>query len=240
MGAPTAWVPQSKPIWFTEVGCPAVDRGANQPNVFFDPKSSESSLPYYSKGRRDDAMQRAYLEAMLGVFAGDGPLGAAANPVSSVYGGSMVDLSAIHVWTWDARPWPAFPHLTEVWSDGANWERGHWLNGRLGGAPLGDLVRTLFADWGLPAPDVSHVPVVFDGFVVSSPGSLRSVLEPVLDATSSIGADTGTGIRILGLSRRSDLALGADELVELVDGELAMLAAKLPRVAELYKRSNHF
>ena len=39
---PTAWVPQSKPFWFTELGCPAVDKGANQPNVFVDPKSSES------------------------------------------------------------------------------------------------------------------------------------------------------------------------------------------------------
>ena len=27
-GAPTAWVPESKPIWFTELGCPAVDKGA--------------------------------------------------------------------------------------------------------------------------------------------------------------------------------------------------------------------
>ena len=33
---------RSKPIWFTEIGCPAVDKGANQPNVFVDPKSSES------------------------------------------------------------------------------------------------------------------------------------------------------------------------------------------------------
>jgi hypothetical protein len=27
----TAWVPQSKPVWFTELGCPAIDRGTNQP-----------------------------------------------------------------------------------------------------------------------------------------------------------------------------------------------------------------
>jgi len=47
---PTAWAPQSKPIRFTEIGCPAVDHGTNQPNVFFDPKSSESALPYFSRG----------------------------------------------------------------------------------------------------------------------------------------------------------------------------------------------
>ena len=60
---PTAWVPQSKPFWFMEIGCPAVDKGANQPNVFVDPKSSETALPYYSRGARDDFMQRRYLQA---------------------------------------------------------------------------------------------------------------------------------------------------------------------------------
>ncbi|WP_421577879.1 baseplate multidomain protein megatron [Shinella sp. M31] len=44
----TAWVPRSKPIWFTELGCPAVDKGPNQPNVFVDPKSAENALPYFS------------------------------------------------------------------------------------------------------------------------------------------------------------------------------------------------
>jgi hypothetical protein len=55
---PTAWAPQSKPIWFTELGCPAIDRGTNQPNVFFDPKSSESFVPLLLPrlaGRRDPA-----------------------------------------------------------------------------------------------------------------------------------------------------------------------------------------
>src|SRR5688500_10293313 len=41
-GSPTAWVPGSKPIWFTEAGCGAVDKGANQPNIFGDDKSAES------------------------------------------------------------------------------------------------------------------------------------------------------------------------------------------------------
>src|ERR1035437_8951084 len=59
----TAWVPQSKPIWLTELGCPAGDKGANQPSVFPDPKSSESGLPYFSNGRRDDLMQRRHLQA---------------------------------------------------------------------------------------------------------------------------------------------------------------------------------
>ena len=222
---PTAWVPQSKPVWFTEVGCPAVDRGANQPNVFYDPKSSESKLPYFSSGRRDDEMQRAYLEAMLSAYdpARSTDIDAF-NPVSGVYGERMIDPATVHVWTWDARPWPAFPHRTDVWSDGANWERGHWLTGRLGGVPFRDLVRALFKDWRLPMPEVSPVPAVLDGFLVSAPQSLRSVLEPLTAAVSVIGADTGTGIRFVGPQR------APSELVD--EAGLAEVAADTPLIAE--------
>ena len=131
---PTAWIPRSKPVWFTEVGCPAVDKGANQPSVFPDPKSSENHLPYFSSGARDDLMQRRMLEAFIGGF--DPAFGAddAHNPVSPLYGGRMVDVSAIHLWTWDARPYPVFPAATDIWSDGPNWQTGHWLTGRLGAA----------------------------------------------------------------------------------------------------------
>ncbi|MEO0916796.1 MAG: glycoside hydrolase TIM-barrel-like domain-containing protein, partial [Pseudomonadota bacterium] len=39
----TEWQPESKPIWFTEIGCAAIDKATNQPNKFLDPKSSESA-----------------------------------------------------------------------------------------------------------------------------------------------------------------------------------------------------
>jgi hypothetical protein len=95
----TDWVPQSKPIWFTELGCPAVDKGANQPNVFVDPKSSESFLPYFSAGTRDDLIQRRFLEAHLNFWKD-----AANNPASTAYSGQMVDAANTRVWCWDARP----------------------------------------------------------------------------------------------------------------------------------------
>ena len=103
-GATTAWVPESKPIRFTEIGCPAVDRGPNQPNVFYDPKSAESFLPYFSRGWRDDAVQRRFLEAALGYWAEP-----ANNPISSVYSGRMIATAETAAWTWDARPYPGVP-----------------------------------------------------------------------------------------------------------------------------------
>jgi hypothetical protein len=84
--AASPWVPQSKPIWLTEVGIPAVDKGTNGPNVFPDPKSSESAYPPHSVGVREDLMQVRGLEALLGRFdpAEEG-FEDARNPVSSVY-----------------------------------------------------------------------------------------------------------------------------------------------------------
>ena len=65
LATPTAGCRKVKPIWLTEIGCPAVDKGANQPSVFPDPKSSERVLPHFSTGKRDDLIQRRYLEAVL-------------------------------------------------------------------------------------------------------------------------------------------------------------------------------
>jgi GTA TIM-barrel-like domain/Putative phage tail protein len=174
----TAWIPKSKPIWLTEVGCPAVDKGANQPSVFPDPKSSEAGLPHFSNGKRDDLIQRRYLEAVLGAF--DPAFGAAAlNPVSSVYGGRMVAPDAIHLWTWDARPYPAFPAATDAWSDAVNWETGHWLTGRLGSAPLDALVSTILADSGVTDIDSSALGEGPDGYVVDRPMAPRAMVDPL-------------------------------------------------------------
>ena len=69
---PTAWVPESKPFFFTEIGCGAVDKATNQPNVFPDPKSTEGRLPYFSGGGRSDLAQARFRYRGLGE---DGQLG---------------------------------------------------------------------------------------------------------------------------------------------------------------------
>jgi hypothetical protein len=122
----TAWVPQSKPIVFTELGCPAVNKGANQPNLFIDPKSSESHYPHFSNHRRDTLTQRAMLEAWLKYWGEPGK-----NPVSAVYGKPMLEMESAALWTWDSRPYPTFPRRSDFWGDAASWQVGHWLNGRL-------------------------------------------------------------------------------------------------------------
>jgi hypothetical protein len=151
--APTGWLPQSKPIWFTEIGCPAVDKGANQPNVFVDANSSESAYPYFSSQVTDELIQRRYNHAILRFFdETDADFDETHNPRSSVYDGRMLDVARLYLYTWDARPFPQFPDLLTIWSDGVNWQFGHWLTGRIPVFPLiqsGDGV----ADLNVLAPD---------------------------------------------------------------------------------------
>ena len=215
LGAPTAWVPQGKPIWLTEIGCPAVDKGANQPSVFPDPKSSESGVPYFSNGKRDDLIQRRMLEAVLQTF--DPAFGATTtnNPVSTVYGGRMLDPSAIHLWTWDARPYPMFPAATDVWSDGPNWETGHWLTGRLGGAPLDALVAAILDDAGVGGYDTSALGEGPDGYVIDRPMSPRAAIEPL---TAAYAFDASEDRRRSFVFARA----AASRSIELVEDDLVL------------------
>ena len=164
-GGPTDWVPGSKPIWLTELGAPAVDKAANQPNVFPDPKSSENAAPHHSTGERDDAAQHALLRAHLDHWTDADP----------------VDPAHTFLWTWDARPAPAFPVRDDVWSDGVNWSRGHWLNGRLSGAPIGEIIAAVLTDHGITTFDVSAVDGFAGGLLLDDPATARRSLAGILD-----------------------------------------------------------
>jgi len=210
----TAWVPASKPVWFTEIGCPAVDKGANQPSVFPDAKSSDGNMPYFSNGQRDDLIQRRMLEAVLGAFdpAFDGD--EAHNPVSPVYGGPMIDVSGIHLWTWDARPYPVFPLASDVWSDAPNWQTGHWLTGRLGGAPLDATVATLLQDASVENVDASSLRDGCDGYVVDRPMTPRAMIEPLATAYAFDAAAVGSDLKFVPRGGALVMEISEDELVD--------------------------
>ncbi|MGB5949477.1 MAG: glycoside hydrolase TIM-barrel-like domain-containing protein [Parvibaculum sp.] len=206
--APTAWVPESKPIVFTEAGCPAIDKGTNEPNVFFDAKSSESAAPHFSRGTRDDFIQRRFLEAMMSHWG----KGGAHNPLSAVYGKRMIAPEDIFFWTWDARPFPAFPDRTDIWADGANWQRGHWLNGRVGAVPLGDLVAAIMGDVGFTDFDVSELSGIVQGFAIDRIMSPRQALEPLMLARFFDAAEAEGKVRFRHLGAWPSLTLTPAEL----------------------------
>jgi len=177
-GSPTSWAPESKPIWFTEVGCPAVDKGSNQPNLFIDPKSAESKSPYFSRTTRDDLIQRRYIQSFYDFFdTAHVDHTAGSNPISSVYGSEMVEVDRIYTYTWDARPYPAFPLALDVWSDGGNWEFGHWLSGRAAGGPLPSVVAQILEDFEFARYATAQLSGHLDGYVIDRIMSARDALQ---------------------------------------------------------------
>lgn len=198
------WEPQSKPIWFTELGCPAVERGANQPNVFPDAKSSENALPYFSSGMRSDAMQRRFLQAHLGYWQGE------AAPAG------MVTPGRIYLWTWDSRPFPAFPYDTDLFADGDNWRSGHWLNGRLGTGTVAEVIAAILEDCGFTDYDVSAVTGDLAGYVQGDVASARSLIEPLTETYLIDVIEDGA---VLRFRSRQAASLPAVETTVFVDSE---------------------
>jgi hypothetical protein len=216
-GAPTAWVPGSKPVWFTELGCGAVDKGANQPNIFGDPKSAESGRPYFSAGTPDPLIQRQVLRVHQ-AWWGD----AANNPPG------MVDRDRVYHWTWDARPYPGFPALTDVWADGHNHRNGHWLTGRLGGMASDELAKAIAADHGVALSAEPAAPFV-GGCVLGTATTARAALEPVLEATGLSLRNRAGGLH-LGVARRVEAVAFAAEA--LAQGEGPILSRRRGDPAE--------
>ena len=158
--------------------------------MFFDPKSSESALPYFSNGERDDSVQRNYLQGLIGYWQVE----AGHNPVSSVYGAPMIDPEQIHVWCWDARPYPDFPARVDVWSDGINWARGHWISGRVGATLLPDVVRDIAQRNGGLHIDVSQLNGCVTGYTLDRPMSARAALQPLADVYEFECMETPQGL----------------------------------------------
>jgi len=222
--APTAWVPKSKPIWFTELGCPAVDKGPNQPNAFPDPKSAESSTPWFSNKGRSDLAQSRFLEAHMSHWDPSfGEFDEAGNPTSSVYGGRMVDHERSYLWAWDARPFPAFPQRTDLWSDGEHWSRGHWLNGRLSRPDVAALVAEILHDHGYHDAIVGEVDGCVNGYVIADPTTARAALEPLADLFDLSAHEAGGKLTIERAGAGKSPALSIDELV--VEDRTATLEA---------------
>ncbi|MCI4646426.1 MAG: glycoside hydrolase/phage tail family protein [Hyphomonadaceae bacterium] len=193
--SPTAWTASSKPVRFSEIGFPAVDKGINSPNLFYDPKSSESAVPPYSSGARDDVLQAEALIGALGYW-------------DSV---SFVDQAA--VWAWDARPYPDFPVRSTVWSDGENWSYGHWLNGRTGLATL----SAVLTDLGQRA-DVSLSPVgvtgLVQGFALDGVTRLKDALAPLTVGFGLACAETAGQLQVSAIGTEAGFCFSQELLVE--------------------------
>jgi GTA TIM-barrel-like domain/Conserved hypothetical protein 2217 (DUF2460) len=131
-GPQTEWAAQSKSVIMLEYGCANADKATNQPNVFFDAKSSESATAYWSIWQqygaswlpvRDDTIAALYLEAVYDYWL------SGSNNETSSGGVVMLATAFCCVWNWDARPFPIFPLDSSAWGDTGNWSAGDWFTG---------------------------------------------------------------------------------------------------------------
>lgn len=163
----TDWVPESKQIVFAEFGCPAMDKGTNAPDTFYDPQSGEVQVPPFSSGGRDDEIQRQFIRAIYEYWADNDP-------------DDVVDLAASTARSYDARPWPSWPADGDRWNDRDRWTYGHWLSGRLDTVYVPDLLAQLAEDYEVVATtDFSRAYGSCDGFVITANSSFRSTVEPL-------------------------------------------------------------
>lgn len=211
---PTAWVPGSKPFWLTELGCGAVDKGSNAPNAFGDPKSSEDKRPYFSSGQQDTLIQRQFLRAHHQWWRPDAhDFADAHNPISAVYGERMLDPSRIYLWTWDARPFPAFPNMLDVWSDGGNYATGHWLTGRLGATSLAEIIAAVAKDYGTEITARFSGGLNVHGFQIEGVVSMRDAIGPLLEAANLTIVASPEGLAVIEIGGAGDAVILKDQHV---------------------------
>ncbi len=237
---PTAWQAGMKPIWFTEAGCAAIDKGANQPNIFVDknrPDSSVAGLPYYSSGDRDDFMQSSYLEALLTAFDETHSRHLAGFNVK-IGNVRMVDVENISIWCWDARPYPYFPDKLDIWTDGVNWGQGHWITGRPAFASVSDTVKQIMERHNFQDYDISDLRFSLKGFRIDRIGAARDAFEALMRFYFFDAVERDGKIHFIHRDKEPIAEITAEECVIQENGEpgyqlIRAQEAELPKSVKL-------
>ena len=218
----TGWTAKMKPIWFAEFGFPSVDGCSNQPNVFVDPSSSESSYPRGSQHRIDFLAQRTALEATIDFLTAQNAITGNSNLIPQQF-----------VWTCDARPYPEYPNLTDVWADGRLWITGHWISGKLGLSNLGAIIGSLLSGIGVPSYDTSTLTDPVFGYVVKD---IINVRDPISELRSIYLFDMiesdGT-LKFIKRGQNSVVTIPQDNIVPTSGSGNIRTAVKMTRTQEL-------
>lgn len=199
----TPWTASAKKIWFTEFGFPSVDGATNQPNVFYNPDSIDGGLPYHSKGYVDILAQRLGIEATLRNWK-DSP---------------MVENKFL--WAWDARPYPFWPDLSAVWSDGKVWSKGHWVQGKLGISGLSSVIKSICEKSGIDENDLdlSQVADVLEGYIIKNRATGEKVLSYITEPNFIYLQENGEGINFLNKRSAENIQINIDDLLVTQEGE---------------------
>src|SRR5690606_22218918 len=118
----------------------------------------------------------------------------------------------------------------DIWSDAENWRLGHWLNGRMGAAPLPALMRAILRDVGFADFDAETLTRVVEGFVIDRIMSPRAAIEPLMLVCFFDAVETEGTIRFRHFTDEPCATLAAGDLA--VAEESASPGWKLTRGQE--------
>lgn len=107
----TPWTAQAKPILFTEMGCPSINSGATEPNLFYDPQAVQGGISKGSTLLQKDIVQYYYLKAAV-----------------TKMNDSTLPVKAFSIWQHDSRPYETLYCLGAFfWGDSYRVPYVHWL-----------------------------------------------------------------------------------------------------------------
>lgn len=130
----------------------------------------------------------------------------------------MIDMDHAYAWAWDARPYPAFPNARALWSDGANYAQGHWLNGRVSQPALAAVVQEIARRAGVQYLDVSRLEGVVRGYASEEVSDARALLQPLMLRYGFDAVERGGCLSFRMRDGESDHPLGDEDLVRDEEG----------------------
>ncbi|QJT94071.1 glycoside hydrolase TIM-barrel-like domain-containing protein [Wolbachia endosymbiont of Diaphorina citri] len=196
-GSKTKWQPKMKKIWFTEYGFPSMNGCTNEPNVFVDKGSIESKYPRYSNGEVSFLSQKTAIEGTLKKWQSS----------------EMVE--KMFLWAWDARPFPYFPNLCDMWADCHNWQTGHWVQGKISQLNVSDVLSDLLQKVGLKGDqfDTSDVKGLLSGCVINDQQPVRSIIKMLRSCYFFDVVEQNSKLKFIQKGRGVTTEIPIDEIV---------------------------
>jgi hypothetical protein len=123
------------------------------------------------------------------------------------------------LWTWDARPYPAWPHMN-IWRDGYLWEKGHWVNNKFGACSLASILLELSHKSGinLERIDVSGLDESVEGITIGRAISVFDVINTLrISYFFDIIASQRNNIKFIKRGQNISQRISSKMLVKLSD-----------------------
>ena len=119
------------------------------------------------------------------------------------------------IWTWDARPYPYYPDLTNVWGDGPLWKTGHWVTGKLGLSGLSAIVHDLCLRAGLADADIdtTNLNELVDGYAIVNQVTARGALEQLQTAFYFDAVESDDVLKFVSRGNAAAATITEDQMI---------------------------